>query len=411
MTDWANRQYARGVRTLILTNNQQSTMKETRIAWLVPAIMRGAYWQPVLREFIKTFPNTIFYTSQVWPDFDPTVPGASVIQIFGKYRFAKTQKIDTGYSRGFILTSPGVIFPVLRYKPDIVFVSSFSLWTLLAILFKAIGGWQIILVYDGGSPNVDFRDDSFRINLRRWMVKSVDAFATNSKAGRDYLINLIGVPPAKIEARPYIVPDTEVLLQRQAEIAAADLDVKRPIFLCVGLLIARKGVKYLLEACAMLKRQGYENYTLILVGDGGEREALQAYAKEQGIDNQLMWTGWLEYGRLGAYFQSADVFVFPTLEDIWGMVVPEAMAFGKAMLCSKWAGAVEMMVDGENGYIFDPYDPETLAQSMKRFIDTPELAAAMGQKSQELVADYNPVTAANFLGDRVRFVLDSKSSS
>lgn len=383
-------------------------MKETRIAWLVPAIMRGAYWQPVLREFIKTFPQTVFYTSQVWPDFDPELPGASVIQVIGKYRFAKTQKIDKGYSRGFILTSPTAIFPVLGYKPDVVFVSSFSLWTLLAILFKPIGGWKLILVYDGGSPNVDFRDDNFRINARRWMVKSVDAFATNSEAGKEYLIDLIGVPPEKIEARPYIVPDTEVLLQRQAQMEAAELNAKRPIFLCVGLLIPRKGVKYLLEACTRLKQQGIEDYTVIFVGDGDEREALQAYAKEQGLDKQLMWTGWLEYSRLGAYFQAADVFVFPTLEDIWGMVIPEAMAFGKAMLCSKWAGAVEMMVDGETGYVIDPYETEVLAQKMKLFIENPELAATMGQKSQERVADYNPVTAAKFLCDRVQSVLDGK---
>jgi glycosyltransferase involved in cell wall biosynthesis len=53
------------------------------------------------------------------------------------------------------------------------------------------------------------------------------------------------------------------------------------------------------------------------------------------------------------------------------MVVLEAMAFGDPILCSKWAGAVEMVADGDNGYIFDPHHPEQVAALMRQFMIIP----------------------------------------
>ena len=81
------------------------------------------------------------------------------------------------------------------------------------------------------------------------------------------------------------------------------------------------------------------------------------------------------------------------------MVVLEAMVFGKPILCSKWAGASELVIDGENGYVFDPHDPEALAEIMKRFINEPKLVASMGRKSQQMMAHRTPKAAAQFLAD------------
>jgi glycosyltransferase involved in cell wall biosynthesis len=79
------------------------------------------------------------------------------------------------------------------------------------------------------------------------------------------------------------------------------------------------------------------------------------------------------------------------------MVILEAMAFGKPILCSKWAGASELIMEGENGYLFDPHTPQAIAQAMRRLLDNPDLISSMGQRSQEIIAQYNPTTAAQFL--------------
>jgi glycosyltransferase involved in cell wall biosynthesis len=379
---------------------------EVRIAWLVPSAEFGAYWPPVLHELKKLIPNTIFYTGRLWPRYDPEAPGTEVVEVVGDTQFITTQEIETGYSRGYIKATPGIIFPLLKFKPQVIFASGFSIWTLVAIIFKPIGKWRLVLVYESSSPNVDFRDSKVRSTIRRWMGKFADTFVSNSRRGKEYLVEVIGAAESNIFAKPYMVPDAQALVQKLENNKSVSLSFPHPIFLCVGQVISRKGIKNLLEACTILQSQGYSNYTVIIVGDGEQRPELEALTKEWGLEKQIVWTGWIEYGYLGSYFLEADVFVFPTLEDTWGMVVLEAMAFGKPILCSKWAGACEMIVEGENGYIFDPYQSEGIANAMRDLIDCPEKLVFMGQKSQQLIAEHTPEEAAKLIADVTSLVLE-----
>jgi glycosyltransferase involved in cell wall biosynthesis len=381
--------------------------EELRVAWLVPSVELGAYWQPVLAEFTKVFKNTIFYTGLVWPGFDPQVPGADVIKLVGEMKSLEITKTE-GYSRRVMLVSPGIINELLQFKPQIVLAQAYSLWTLLAVLLKPWGKWRLIIIYDGSSPNSDFRDSSLRSAFRRFMSSHAEAFVANSYAAKDYLIGAVGAKPETVFTRTYLVPDAKALQQSYEESAIASLELQRPIFLYVGRITPRKGLQPLLEACSLLQAQGYRNYTLLVIGTGEQRQELEAFIRDRELENQVQWLGWVEYGRLGAYFQQADVFVFPTFEDIWGMVALEAMVFGKPVLCSQWAGAAEMIVEGENGYIFDPYDADKLATVMRRFLDNPDLITSMGDKSQQLVSQTNPASAAQAFVEVISFTLDKK---
>lgn len=367
---------------------------ELRVAWLVPEVELGAYWQPVLREFTKVFKNTVFYTGRVWSGFDPTMPGSSAIKLVGETKFVETEKIETGYDRGFIVVSPSIIGYLLEFRPQVVFPQAFSLWTVIVALLKPLMRWRIAIIYDGSSPNTDFRDSSFRTLVRRILVRFADAFVSNSNAGKKYLMEVLNVPEDKIFTRTYLVPDAGALLKQLDQTQPPSLQLKRPIFLYVGRITARKGIKTLLEACALLKSQGYVDYSLLIVGKGDQREELEAFIKERDFEEQVIWAGWVEYGNLGSYFQQADVFVFPTFEDVWGMVVPEAMVFGKPVLCSNGAASCELIVSGENGYIFDPSSAKELADKMQIFIDRPDLIESMGERSRQIISQKTPETAA-----------------
>lgn len=364
-----------------------------RIAWLVPSVELGAYWQPVLAEFTKVYKNTIFYTGLVWPGFNPNVPGATIIRLVGEMKSLEMTKTK-GYSRRLMLLSPGIIGHLLEFKPDVIFAQAYSLWTLLAVLFKSWGKWKLIVIYDGSSPNSDFKDSKIRSLFRRVMSRYADAFVANSHAAKDYLIEGVGAKPELVFTRTYLVPDARTLQQSLETVEVAREKFKGPIFLYVGRITPRKGIKALLEACFILQSQGYQDYSLLVVGTGEQQEELEAFVKERNLEEQVTWVGWVEYGRLGNYFRQADVFVFPTLEDIWGMVPLEAMVFGKPVLCSKWAGAAELVVEGKNGYIFDPFKPDELAIAMRRFLDNPELIDSMGKEAQQLISSKNPTSAA-----------------
>ncbi|MEZ2319611.1 MAG: glycosyltransferase family 4 protein [Microcoleus sp.] len=382
-------------------------MDEIRVAWLVPEVELGAYWQPVLREFTKVFKNTVFYTGRVWSGFDPTLPGASSIVLVGETKFVETEKIETGYDRGFIAVSPSIIGHLLKFRPHIVFPQAFSLWTVLVVLLKPICRWRIAIIYDGSSPNTDFRDSSFRTSVRRILAKFADAFVSNSEAGKRYLVESLNVPEAEVFTRTYLVPDAETLLKPLSTTKVKKLDLKQPIFLYVGRITARKGIKTLLEACALLKKQGYSDYTLLIVGKGDQQEELESFIREQDFYEQVKWVGWVDYGSLGTYFDQADVFVFPTFEDVWGMVVPEAMVFGKPVLCSKGAASCELIVSGENGYIFDPSQAQELAEKMQVFLDNPDLIESMGERSRQLISQKTPETAAKAYVEVISFLMKS----
>ena len=118
-----------------------------------------------------------------------------------------------------------------------------------------------------------------------------------------------------------------------------------------------------------------------------------------------MWVGAVEYEQVGAYFYAADVFVFPTREDVWGLVLVEAMMFGKPVLASRWAGSTEMVSSGENGYIFDPYEPEQLAELMSMLIDCPEQIRQMGEASKKIMETHTLDKVAKSLTEVVDSVL------
>ncbi|MEG3957749.1 glycosyltransferase family 4 protein [Microcoleus sp. herbarium2] len=381
---------------------------ELRVAWLVPEVELGAYWQPVLREFTKVFKNTVFYTGRVWSGFDPTMPGSSAIKLVGQTKFVETEKIETGYDRGFIVVSPSIIGYLLEFRPQVVFPQAFSLWTVIVALLKPLMRWRIAIIYDGSSPNTDFRDSSFRTFVRRILVRFADAFVSNSNAGKKYLMEVLNVPEEKIFTRTYLVPDAGALLKRLAQTQPPSLQLKPPIFLYVGRITARKGIKTLLEACAILKSQGYVDYSLLIVGKGDQREELEAFIKERDFEEQVIWAGWVQYGNLGSYFQQADVFVFPTFEDVWGMVVPEAMVFGKPVLCSNGAASCELIVSGENGYIFDPSSAKGLADKMRVFLDNPDLIESMGERSRQMISQKTPETAAKAYLEVTSFLMENR---
>ena len=381
---------------------------ELRIAWLVPEVELGAYWQPVLREFTKIFKHTVFYTGRVWPGFDPTLPGASAIQLVGETKFVETEKIETGYDRGFIVVSPSIIGYLLKFRPHVVFPQAFSLWTVIVAFLKPLLRWKIAIIYDGSSPNTDFRDSSFRTFVRRILVRFADAFVANSNAGKKYLMEVLNVPEEKIFTRTYLVPDAGALLKRLDQTQQPNLQLKRPIFLYVGRITARKGIKTLLEACAILKNQGYVDYSLLIIGKGDQREELEAFIKECDFEEQVTWAGWVEYGNLGAYFQQADIFVFPTFEDVWGMVVPEAMVLGKAVLCSNGAASCELIMSGENGYIFDPNSAQELAEQMQIFLDNPDVMESMGERSRQIISQKTPETAAKAYVEVTSFLMENR---
>ena len=390
---------------MIDTTKETSTIKRKHDATRIAMLFQGAghYWQPILSEFTALFPLTTIFTPfrpGLMPEFDDSIKVVPV----GKMTVVSQDAGAKGYSPSFTYLSPKIIIYLLRYQPRVIFSTAFSLWTLIASVFKIIFRWRTIVVFDGSSPGVDRFDSRLRVLVRRLIVKLTDAFITNTETGKKYLTQIIGAPENRVFVRPYLIPHPETYAQNQLNLQLDEQKLQHPRFIFVGKLIPRKGLLELLQACDILHAKGYKNFSLLVVGNGVQRQELKEFAIAHNLENRIEWFGHIQYKQMGNYYQFADVFIFPTLEDVWGLVAVEAMMFGKPILCSQWAGAAEIVANGENGYIFDPHDSDKLAELMSKFIDCPDLITTMGEKSRQIMTSHKPEAVSQFLAEVVDFV-------
>jgi glycosyltransferase involved in cell wall biosynthesis len=388
---------------MLLKSDSGSNRTSTRIAMLAPFLDRSDYWHPIFSEFTKLFPNTVVFTGY-WPGYLAGYEDTFKVQLLRGYKYIILETAPTGGDIGVMWAPPSVLWELLRLRPAVIFTSAFSIWTLYALIFKAFARCRVIIGWEGNSPCTTYLDRPIRLRVRRIMARFVDAAYSNTREGIDYLRRVLGIPDSKLLHYPYQVPEVSALRLNQRE-SSPSWDC-HPIFLFVGSILKRKGWRYLVEATSRLQREMPHSFSVVFAGKGPEMEQLRQSVSSTSLLGVVHVVGAVPYRDLGAYFQACDVLVLPTLEDTWGMVVLEAMAFGKPVLCSKYAGSKEMVRHGVNGFIFDPYNTQELADYMAQFIRKPHLIAEFGRMSSEIIAPYTPQRSATVLAGLVSKVLD-----
>jgi glycosyltransferase involved in cell wall biosynthesis len=379
-------------------------MDRLRVAFLLT--VAPVYWHPLLSEMSRQVSKLCLFTAG-WPNYAQGFEEAFEVEIVGSRKFYGLKHKQKRYGSGFMYLSPLILRYLKQFKPNIIFADGFCIWSVLVLLWKASQGWRVVIVYDGSSPNVDFRNNKLRLLLRRAMAQYTDGWITNTNSGRSYLVEALGVPSQKVSVHPYLVPDLNAMLAGELPEFPPTIP-KHLIFLVVGQLIPRKGIEELLEGCALLLKAGHSNFKVWIAGEGWQKNDLVELGIEKGLETHLCWLGKVYYQQLGYFLQQADIFIFPTLEDVWGMAVPEAMIFGKPILCSKWAGSAELIIEGENGYHFDPQQPQQLAKLMEDYLNSPEKIYEMGIKSQQIMKKYDVKKAAKFMTELANNTVNSK---
>jgi glycosyltransferase involved in cell wall biosynthesis len=367
-------------------------MNHLRVAFLLT--IAPVYWHPLLSAMTRHTAQFKVFTAG-WPDYAKGYEKTFDVVIVGSRKIFGIHRKQKRYGSGVMYLSPLILRDLNQFKPNIIFADGFCVWTVLVLLSKIWQKWRVIVMYDGSSPNVDFTNSKLRLLMRRAMVRYTDGWVTNTAAGLSYLVEILGAPIQKVSIKPYLVPDAQAMLQGDMP------DVfpvrKQIVFLLVGQLIPRKGIEEVLETCSLLSKQGYSNFTVWIIGEGWQKNELINLSKTKGVEAQIFWLGQVPYHQLGFYFMKADVFIFPTLEDVWGMAVTEAMSFGKPILCSQWAGTSELIINENNGYQFDPHQPNQLARLMQQYINFPEKISLMGMQSKHIMCQHTVEAAAHLL--------------
>lgn len=148
------------------------------------------------------------------------------------------------------------------------------------------------------------------------------------------------------------------------------------VFLYVGRLWERKGLDHLLDAFEELRREGIDA-SLVLAGDGVDE---QRYRERAASLPRVSFLGFVGEDALPEVYGGADVFVFPTLGDPYGLVVEEAMAAGLPVISTTAAGDIRARVtDGATGLLVPPGDAQSLRDAMRRLALDPGLRERLGR--------------------------------
>jgi len=170
----------------------------------------------------------------------------------------------------------------------------------------------------------------------------------------------------------------------------SDMGLEGIVFIYVGRFWWGKGITHLLDAFADVQRRNKSEVSLLLVGDGSEESKLKQQCINRGIKN-VVFAGFKQKPDLPAFYAMADVFVFPTLGDPYGLVVDEAMACSLPVISTSAAGEIrDRIEDGINGYIVPPEDSSALAERMLELARNPDLCRKMGARSYEKIKDHTP---------------------
>lgn len=252
-----------------------------------------------------------------------------------------------------------------KYDEIVICVLS-SLTALTAVSY--LKRHHIPYSYEGDGGFVH-KDNKLKYMIKKYIVGNATRVYSTCKAFDDYCVNY-GAKRESIVRYPLssvfdndIIKET-ISSEKKAELKS-ELEIKEDrAIISVGQMIPRKGFDILIKASAKLD----DSIGVYLVG-GKPNDELDKLVKDAGLTN-IHFVDFMDRESLKEYYKACDLFVLPTREDIWGLVVNEAMANGLGVVTTTRCNAgLEMVRDGINGFLYDPEDVDKLSQILKRFSD------------------------------------------
>ncbi len=279
-------------------------------------------------------------------------------------------------------------FSVLRWLKrdyDAIIVAGYSSPTaILAMLWMRMLGIPFYMEIDGGLIR---ESTGARYQIKRFLVRLPSGWLTTGKYPTHFLTHY-GADPERIIEYPFsslfsgdILPEVPTRAQKQAMREKLGIPEKRMI-LAVGQFIYRKGFDVLLHGAKALP----DDVGIYIVG-GEADERYTKLREELGLEKNVHFWGFRPRQELAELYMAADLFCLPTREDIWGLVVNEAMAFGLPVVTTEQCVAgLELVENGVNGYLVPIEDPDALAESLNRVLSAD--MEAMGRASLQKIQGY-----------------------
>jgi len=293
-------------------------------------------------------------------------------------------------------TYSALVSIIKKEKPDILHLHGYGATNFgrIASLFCKIPNIVHEHVYIPNQPLYQTIADTILSSL------TTKAIAC-SKSVRDFMIKDRKISPDKVEILLYGLP----LAQFQAPNIDKVHEVKNSlgiapahkIVCCVGRLQnSQKGQIFLLKAAALILKEFPRTHFLI-VGDGPDLFKFQSVAKEEGVDKNIIFTGFRD--DIPAILELSDIFAMPSLYEGFPIALVEAMNLRKPIVGFPANGIQEAITDGENGFLVPFGNIGLLAERIIYFLKNPKEAQDMGEKAWKVCQNYDISFSVQRLGE------------
>ncbi len=291
----------------------------------------------------------------------------------------------------------GLLGHLREFSPDCLLIHGYSYWPQMQAMCWAIRARKPYLLFA----------DSNSLRLRSGPAASGKAFCLNYFCRHAAGVLTIGSSneafwrhygvETERQFRAPLAVDNDFFSSQSAvwrrRKAAARKALGLPagrLLLYVGRLARPKNLDALIHAMAACRREGVQDLSLAIVGDGPERGRIGRLIQKLELRSVFQF-GYRPQAELPKFYGIADAFVLPSIDEPWGLVVNEAMASGLPVLLSKNIGCwPDLLEENGNGFSFSVDDGGSLVECLQRFsrIGEEELAR-LGARSAQLIRAWN----------------------
>jgi len=276
------------------------------------------------------------------------------------------------------------VIPWLKKKYDEIVVCGYSSPTaVLAMIWLRLHGIPFYMEVDGGLIRQDSKLKHF---VKKSLVCLANQWLSTGEYTTKYLVHY-GAREDKVAHYPFSSLYEKDILQavptrEEKEAIRMVLGIpEKHMILAIGQFIHRKGFDVLMQAAKQLD----PDVGIYIVG-GETTDEYRKLREELGLYN-VHFLEFQKKERLALLYKSADLFVLPTREDIWGLVINEALAYGLPIITTdRCVAGLELIEDGVNGYVVPVGDVEALAEKIKAVLASDR--EAMGKAALEKVRPY-----------------------
>ena len=211
--------------------------------------------------------------------------------------------------------------------------------------------------------------------------RAADHVIAISQDTRDELVGTYRFDPHKTSLIPHGVDTTRFYPCDDVHPAVSQ---NKFSLLFVGRLASRKGLSHAIECIAKLPID--VDAELLIAGTGRHRERLEELAQSYGVSEQVRFLGYVPDDQLPILYSSADVFLFPSRYEGFGLVFLEAMACGTPVIGTSVGGVPDIIQNGDSGYVVDHNSSEMARRVAELARDSKQLAA-MSDRAREIAGD------------------------